>query len=122
MDVTLDVVMSTSLDGRRVSPSYNGNPIGPTLRVKAGDTLAVTLNNKLPPGSDLDRGLYAYTHDPKNEILNYVNLTKIFNRLDEFGNGNTKPTYGYWGSHYVNLHVHGKFLEIECWRVIILTT
>jgi FtsP/CotA-like multicopper oxidase with cupredoxin domain len=109
LDVTLDVVLSTSLDGRRVSPSFNGDPIGPTLRVKPGDTLTVTLNNKLPPGSDLDRELYEYTHDSKNEISDFVNLTKIFNRLDEFGNGGTNPTFGYWGLNYVNIHFHGKY-------------
>jgi FtsP/CotA-like multicopper oxidase with cupredoxin domain len=114
LDVKLDVVIATSLDGRRVSPTFNGKPIGPTLRVKPGDTLTVTLNNKLPPGTDLDRELYDYTHDPRNEISNYVNLTKIFNRLDEFGNGGTNPTYGFWGLNYVNIHFHGKFLDVLC--------
>lgn len=93
LDVILDVKSTLSLDGTRLAPHYNSKPMGPTLRVKPGDALSVTLNNLLPPGSDLDRELYDYTHDPQNEIDNLVNMTIIYNRLDEVGN-NGRPTYG----------------------------
>lgn len=124
LDVTLNVARATTLDGRRDSAVFNGNPTGPTIRVKPGDVLSVTLNNNLDPGSDLDRELYAYTHDVQNEIDNYVNVTIIYNRLNEIGNTGS-PTYGYWGLNYVNLHFHGKkkwMLSVDgrCAYLIIL--
>ena len=72
--------MVTSLNGTRVAPGYNGNPTGPTLRVKPGDVLTVTLINNLQPGLELDKELYAYTKDFSADAINrtIVSLKFIF--------------------------------------------
>jgi len=103
LEVTLNVDMLESLNGTRVGTAYNGEAVGPTLRAKPGDTVSVTLNNLLPPGSDLDRELFAYIND---EAADDVNVTIIYNRLTEYGTRGA-PMYGYWGQHYANLHFHG---------------
>jgi FtsP/CotA-like multicopper oxidase with cupredoxin domain len=103
LEVLLNVSQILSLDGTRRSPVYNGYPVGPTLRVKPGDTVMVQFNNMLSPGSDLDRELYAYLMNPESD---FVNTTIISNRLDDIGNvGN--PKYGFWGRSYMNIHFHG---------------
>lgn len=50
LDVTLNVEYENVTIGRNEVRlrTYNGEPVGPTLRVKAGDTLNITLNNRLP--------------------------------------------------------------------------
>mgnify|MGYP005843194943 CR=1 FL=1 len=87
LDVTLTVTMEYSLNGTRYSAHYNGGPIGPTLRVKPGDTLTVTLVNDLPTSPARDLQLLAYVQDPSNEATpeGYVNMTIIYNRLSEEG-------------------------------------
>ena len=67
----------------RIAPAFNGAPMGPTLRVKPGDTLKVTLNNLLDPPSAHDLELRDYVYDPTSDPLN---LTIISNRLDQIGN------------------------------------
>jgi FtsP/CotA-like multicopper oxidase with cupredoxin domain len=106
LDVTLTVDLLESFNGTKIGPAYNGAPVGPTLRVKPGDTLAVTLENKLPPPTDLDRELYGYIQDPVSEEEDELNVTIIYNRLDEAGNIHN-PTFGFWGLNYMNLHFHG---------------
>jgi hypothetical protein len=88
--VTLDVGLVDSLagipwstTGVRTATGYNGASIGPTLRVKAGDVLTVTLTNSLPPTSALDLELFAFIQDPDSDE---TNATKIYNRLDDIGN------------------------------------
>ena len=66
----------------RMAPGYNGLPVGPTLIVRQGDTMKVTLRNSLPPGSDLDKALYAYVRDPASDEHN---VTAIVNRISPFG-------------------------------------
>ena len=90
LEVTLDVGLIESLHGipwsdtkTRIAPAFNGAPMGPTLRVKPGDTLKVTLNNQLDPPSALDLELRDYVYDPTSDPLN---LTIISNRLDQIGN------------------------------------
>jgi len=90
LEVTLEVGLVDSLDGiewsatgKRTGPGYNGQAIGPTLRVKPGDTLKVNLVNNLNPVSPLDRELYAYVLDPDADD---ANVTTIFNRLAANGN------------------------------------
>ena len=90
LEVTLDVGLIESLHGipwsntkTCIAPAYNGAPMGPTLRVKPGDTLKVTLNNLLDPASAHDLELRDYITDPTSDPLN---LTIISNRLDEIGN------------------------------------
>lgn len=116
--VTLDLNYAVTLDGRRISAVYNGKPIGPTLRVSPGDTVSVTLKNSLPPVSDLDRELYAYTHDKANE-QQVANFTSIYNRLSLIGNVND-PSYGFWGLNYANLHFHGKYFLVRAVGPIIV--
>eukprot|EP00814_Leptocylindrus_danicus_P002642 CAMPEP_0116035790 /NCGR_PEP_ID=MMETSP0321-20121206/20639_1 /TAXON_ID=163516 /ORGANISM="Leptocylindrus danicus var. danicus, Strain B650" /LENGTH=105 /DNA_ID=CAMNT_0003512813 /DNA_START=21 /DNA_END=335 /DNA_ORIENTATION=- len=70
LNVTLTIDLVTSLNGTRVAPGYNGGPIGPTLRVKPGDLLTVTLVNNLGPGSDLDTELYEYIQDSSADAVN----------------------------------------------------
>jgi hypothetical protein len=97
LEVTLDVGLLESLNGTRFAPAYNGAPIGPTIRVKPGDSFKVTLNNMLEPGTDLDRELMAYVMSPQNSIDHDVNVTTIYNRLSEIGNivsNSTRITLG----------------------------
>ena len=98
LDITLTIDWVTSLNGTRVAPGYNGLPVGPTLRVKPGDTLRVTLVNNLPNVTALDRELYEYVFNPNS---NYVNVSSIINRLDSIGNipyaSPLPPTGQYFG-------------------------
>ena len=104
LEVTLTVDLVVSLDMNRTAPGYNGISIGPTLRVKPGDTLRVTLINDLPDDDDkktaYDRQLYDYVTD---EGSDFVNVSRIINRLDYIGNIGwpgpdpiTEPFFGYW--------------------------
>lgn len=54
LSVTLDInYASYTIAGCPVTlRSYNGQPVGPTLRAKPGDTLRITLKNSLPPNPD----------------------------------------------------------------------
>ena len=106
LDVVLEIAMGYSLNGTRFSAQYNGGPIGPTLRVRPGDILTVTLNNNLEPSSPRDRELMAYVMDPQNEEDDLANVTKVFNRLSSVGNV-YEPEFGFWGFSYANLHFHG---------------
>ena len=88
--MTLEVGMVESLQGIpwsdeniRRGPGYNGQPIGPTLRVKPGDVLAVTLKNHLDPAPQSDIDYYDFLMDPNNDD---VNLTIVANRLSPIGN------------------------------------
>ena len=107
LDVTLTVDIGTTINGKRTSAIFNNKPMGPTLRVKPGDTLTVTLQNNLPTSTPLDRELYNYIQDEQNEINDPINMTIIYNRLDDIGNL-YNPKYGFWGMNYINLHFHGK--------------
>ena len=109
LDVTLTVDVATTMDGKRTSAVYNNSPMGPTLRVKPGDTLTVTLVNNLPKATSVDRELYDYVYDEQHEMNDFVNTTIIYNRLDEIGNL-FNPKFGYWGTNYVNLHFHGTYV------------
>jgi FtsP/CotA-like multicopper oxidase with cupredoxin domain len=106
LEVTLEVDLVTSLNGTRNGPGYNGFPVGPTLRVKPGDTISLTLKNNLSPGSAVDRSLYEYVSDPESFIKNYTNLTIVSDRLSAVGNPSA-PVYGFWGLQYMNIHFHG---------------
>jgi FtsP/CotA-like multicopper oxidase with cupredoxin domain len=93
LDVTLNVDLVYSLagipwstTGFRTAPGFNDGAIGPTLRVKPGDNVTVTLNNNLDPSPELDRELNAYVMDPANKDSNDANVTVIYNRLSEIGN------------------------------------
>ena len=87
LEVTLTVDDLVSVQDTKIAPAYNDEPYGPTLRVKAGDTLRVTLINNLPAMTSQEQELYNYIQDPQNEIDNLVNVTAIYNRLD-ITNGN----------------------------------
>lgn len=106
LEVTLTISMENSLNNTRYSPQFNGGPVGPTLRVKPGDLLTVHLVNNLPPSSTSDRELLAYIQDPRNEMQNLANVTKVFNRLSPIGNV-YDPEFGFWGFSLQNLHFHG---------------
>jgi FtsP/CotA-like multicopper oxidase with cupredoxin domain len=86
LEVTLDVGLLESLNGTRIAPAYNGETVGPTLRLKPGDTFKVILKNSLDPGSALDRELSEYVMDPQNNVDSDANVTTIFNRLSDNGN------------------------------------
>jgi FtsP/CotA-like multicopper oxidase with cupredoxin domain len=90
LDVTLSVDLVDSLHGiewssnrKRTAPGYNGAAIGPTLRVRPGDTLTITLQNNLAPSPALDHELHAYVMDPRSDD---ANVTAIYNRLSKIGN------------------------------------
>jgi FtsP/CotA-like multicopper oxidase with cupredoxin domain len=86
LEVTLDVGLLESLNGTRLAPAYNGETVGPTLRVKPGDSFKVILKNSLEPGSALDRELNGYVMDIQNNIDFDANVTTIYNRLTTNGN------------------------------------
>jgi Multicopper oxidase len=68
--------------------------------------LTVPLKNGLRPTTNRTRELMQYVMDPQNEVDNLVNVTIIYNRLDEVGNfGN--PKFGFFGFIFQNLHFHG---------------
>jgi FtsP/CotA-like multicopper oxidase with cupredoxin domain/peroxiredoxin len=52
---------------------YNGRLVGPTLRVRPGDTLRITLDNQLPPDSPGDDGMNTF-HGPNTTNLHYHGL------------------------------------------------
>jgi FtsP/CotA-like multicopper oxidase with cupredoxin domain len=90
LDVTLTVDLVDSLHGiewsinrKRTAPGYNGAAIGPTLRVRPGDTLQIILQNNLSPSPTLDHELHAYVMDPRSDD---ANVTAIYNRLSKIGN------------------------------------
>ena len=64
LDTMLTVDYLLSLDGTRYAPAYNGKVVGPTFRVKPGDTIRIKLVNNLLPESDIGRELYKYVLDP----------------------------------------------------------
>ena len=64
LDTTLTVDYLVSLNGTRYAPAYNGKSVGPTFRVKPGDTIRIKLVNNLSPESDIGRELYKYVLDP----------------------------------------------------------
>jgi L-ascorbate oxidase len=98
--------MEYSLNGTRFSRQFNGGPVGPTLRVKPGDLLTVTLNNNLVASPPRDLELLEYIQDPQNEIDDDANVTKIYNRLSSEGNLD-HPQFGFWGYSLANIHFHG---------------
>eukprot|EP00565_Helicotheca_tamesis_P000583 CAMPEP_0185727482 /NCGR_PEP_ID=MMETSP1171-20130828/3159_1 /TAXON_ID=374046 /ORGANISM="Helicotheca tamensis, Strain CCMP826" /LENGTH=593 /DNA_ID=CAMNT_0028396061 /DNA_START=68 /DNA_END=1849 /DNA_ORIENTATION=+ len=108
LEVTLEVGMLKSLDGfpygpgYRYAPAYNGETIGPTLRVKPGDTLIVHLINNLDPVSEQDHANYEYLLDPANKDDD-IGVTILANRLTPIGNIGASI----WGLNYINIHFHG---------------
>ena len=76
LEVTLNVDLLESLNSTRIAPAYNGATVGPTLRVKPGNTVSVTLVNNLPPPTDLDQELYNYILDPQNQLENELGWEK----------------------------------------------
>jgi FtsP/CotA-like multicopper oxidase with cupredoxin domain len=86
LEVTLDVGLLESLNGTRLAPAYNGETVGPTLRLKPGDSFKVVLKNSLDPGSAMDRELNGYVMDIQNSIDSDANVTTIYNRLSTNGN------------------------------------
>jgi FtsP/CotA-like multicopper oxidase with cupredoxin domain len=90
LDVTLDVGLVQSLEGiqwsdigYRFAPGYSGGAVGPTLRVKPGDVITVTLNNKLDPSPARDLELNDYVLNTSSDD---ANVTVIYNRLTAIGN------------------------------------
>jgi FtsP/CotA-like multicopper oxidase with cupredoxin domain len=106
LDVTLEITMEYTLNGTRYAPAFNGGPIGPTLRVKPGDMLRVTLQNNLDTSAPRDLELLQYIQDPQNEENDPINVTIIYNRLSSIGNL-YEPEYGFWGLNLQNIHFHG---------------
>jgi FtsP/CotA-like multicopper oxidase with cupredoxin domain len=86
LEVTLDVDLLESLNGTRIASAYNGASVGPTIRLKPGDSFKLTLTNSLEPGTALDRELSEYLMNPQNNIDSDSNVTIIYNRLSENGN------------------------------------
>jgi hypothetical protein len=86
LEVTLDVALLESLNKTRIAPAYNGASVGPTIRLKPGDSFKVILKNSLEPGTAFDRELSEYVMDNQNNIDSDANVTIIYNRLSENGN------------------------------------
>jgi hypothetical protein len=77
LEVTFQVGMVTSLNGDRIAAGYNGKPVGPTLRLNAGDTLRLTLENNLEPNTDVDVELFEYIMTSYND----ANVSIVSHRL-----------------------------------------
>jgi FtsP/CotA-like multicopper oxidase with cupredoxin domain len=77
LEVTFQVGMVTSLNGDRIGQGYNGKPVGPTLRLKAGDTLRLSLENNLEPNTDVDVELFEYIMTSDND----ANVSTVSHRL-----------------------------------------
>ncbi|UCE62967.1 MAG: multicopper oxidase domain-containing protein, partial [Nitrospirota bacterium] len=65
---------SSGVKTRIRSPTYEGNLIGPTLRVKPGDTMVITMPNNLPPNPIQERK-GPFPHDPHTTNLHTHGLT-----------------------------------------------
>lgn len=100
LEVTLTIKLGESLNKTRLSPLYNGQPMGPTLKVKPGDVLTLTLDNQLPTSSAADKAKMAMLKDPTADANN---VTKMYNRLKADGSLSGEQ----WGQHFMNIHLHG---------------
>jgi len=110
LDAILNVDYLLSLDGTRYAPAYNGKPVGPTFRVKPGDTIKIKLINNLLPESDTGRELYEYVSN--SNPVDSMNQTIVFNRLTSNGIAGSLPSYDdYWGKSYQNIHFHGLMVD-----------
>lgn len=103
LNITISIDNVWSLNGKRYAPAYNGGPVGPTIRLKPGDTFIVTVKNNLPPESAYAKQLKKYIEDPAS---NLSNVTIIENRLSAIGEYH-KSQFGYWGQNFMNIHFHG---------------
>jgi hypothetical protein len=119
--VTLNVGLVQSLEGiewsdigYRLAPGYNGGAVGPTLRVKPGDILTVTLNNKMDPSPARDLELNDYVLNTSSDD---ANVTVIYNRLTAIGNlvrfqnGRNKSSgiFPYCHSFELSMHLYRAF-------------
>jgi len=107
LEVTLEVGWVTSVNGTRVAPGYNGKAMGPTIRVKPGDLVSITLKNNLEHSTSQERELLKYVYNPRSELSDELNVTIAYNSLTREGYAGGKPKYGFWGKNYMNLHIHG---------------
>ena len=83
LDVTLAVEPDcSSLGDTRISACYNGQPMGPTIKVKPGDVLTITLDNNLAPSSEEEKAMMTTVKDPKADT---AEVTKLYNRLQDDG-------------------------------------
>jgi hypothetical protein len=82
LDVTLTIKLAESLGNTRLSPLYNGQPMGPTIKLKPGDVLTLTLDNQLSPSSDGEKATMETLKDPEADV---ASVTKLYNRLQEDG-------------------------------------
>lgn len=75
LDVTLNVDYGTAMIGNHQVRlrMYNECLVGPTLRVKAGDTLHITLNNRLPVEPSIGHGMNGH-HEWNTTNLHFHGL------------------------------------------------
>jgi len=106
LDVVLNISMEFTLNETRYSPQYNGGPIGPTLRLKPGDLLIVTLNNDLEPSDGDEMDNLDFVQDPDSETDDPARVAMVYNRLSEVGTMHD-PEEGFWGFSLQNIHFHG---------------
>jgi FtsP/CotA-like multicopper oxidase with cupredoxin domain len=83
LDVTLTVALGASLNNTRLSPMYNGQPMGPTIKLKPGDVLTLTLDNQLSPSPEEEKAMMMTVKDPEADA---AEVTKLYNRLQDDGN------------------------------------
>ncbi len=76
--------------------SYNGLPVGPTLRVKPGDTLRITVNNQL--GTEPPTAIGQYYTSKQKPIGNRTG--DWFHDYDVYSHPNV-----------TNLHLHGLHVD-----------
>lgn len=102
LNVTLEVTVTRSTEGpfkfnRR---SYNGLPVGPTLRVKPGDKLNILIVNHLTKDPPKKIGRYYASKMPKNWTA-----TATGDWMHD------RDVYSY--PNYTNLHLHGMHVSPE---------
>lgn len=94
-DNVLDLPMTVSMLPNTQIRAYNGNVPGPTIMIKAGDQLKVTLDNQLPPNPGGSLDLCGQPNEMSNpHCFNSTNLHfhgLHVSPMSIYGNGNNKP-------------------------------
>jgi FtsP/CotA-like multicopper oxidase with cupredoxin domain len=126
LDTKIDARIGTyDLGGKTVHlRGFDGGPVGPTLRIEAGDTLRLQLNNNLPfdpvdylctpypvPGENAPRGLnvtnmhvhgvHVSPRAPADDIFLLLRHKESFNYVYDVHKGHPPGTYFY------HTHFHG---------------
>lgn len=109
LEVDLEVdEQSTTISGRRVGAKvYNGQFVGPTLRLQPGDTLVVNLENRLDEPTNLHfHGMHVSPEPPADDVIHtHVMPGQSFQYVVEIPADHNPGTFWY------HSHQHGQAEE-----------